>query len=163
MSNLSLDSGMRFHSGASLIVSASSIADGTVIPMVNALEGCYSLINPVTTATLSTAGSMSAEYQGLLVRTQGTVTNVVLTDDIITDIYLKDESGVESHVYINGYVGYSGYGADIEEFVKIGAQISVVGIASEGFTGYRLRVRDRHGSADVPVCGMQRILSMPHH
>ena len=58
-------------------------------------------------------------------------------------LFLKDESGVESHVYINGYVGYSGHGADIEEFVKIGAQISFVGIASERFTGYRLRVRDR--------------------
>jgi hypothetical protein len=100
-------------------------------------------INPVAPLTLSTADSMKAEYQGMFVRTQGVVTGVVNADGAITDIYLEDESGVESHIYINGYVGYSEYGAYIEEFVRTGAEISVAGIASEGFDGYRLRVRDR--------------------
>jgi hypothetical protein len=40
--NLELNKGMRFYSGASLIVDAGKIADGTVLSVLNCLEGCYS-------------------------------------------------------------------------------------------------------------------------
>ena len=111
-------------------------------------------LNPRDPLPLSTADSMDAAYQGLLVSTQGTVTRVVSADGVIGDIYLQDESGVEAHILINGYIGYSGDGAEVEDFVKVGAEISVVGIASEGLDGLRLRVRDRSeirlGKSEAP-------------
>jgi hypothetical protein len=101
-------------------------------------------INPVAPTVLTTKAAMDSANGGLLTKVIGTVTSVKISDGVISEIKLKDNSGVEARVFINGYIGYSdAQSAKLESFVKEGATITAIGLASVDPEGARLRVRDK--------------------
>jgi hypothetical protein len=100
-----------------------------------------------------TAGeAMAPENTGLLIRVQGTVTEVLRGEPNAGNpsgagpqFLVEAETGKEALVYINAYINP---GVPLE-FVKTGAKVSVIGLASigENFADSeflpRIRVRDR--------------------
>lgn len=101
--------------------------------------------NPVLPTKMSTKDAMNYDVNGgKLVQVEGVITSVVLKNDIVETIMVKDSSGVEARVFIDGYVLYSDSTSKaLEDFVKVGNKISAVGLVSYDPNGERLRVRDR--------------------
>lgn len=101
-------------------------------------------INVIEPTIMTTEESMALENVGTLINVQGTITNVKVENDIVQSIMVKDNSGVEARVFINGYIGYSDENSTkLEEIARVGNVISAVGIGSVDTEGSRLRVRDR--------------------
>ncbi|MGL5086631.1 MAG: metallophosphoesterase, partial [Clostridium sp.] len=103
------------------------------------LEILDSNINLVAPAKLSTKDAMLEEKEGLLVKVEGKVTRIQGQD-----IVVNDGSG-ESRVYTEGYIGSSknpGVADEWKTRIKVGDNISAIGLASEDPEGHRLRVRD---------------------
>lgn len=89
---------------------------------------------------ISTGDSMKDEYQGWLIKVEGTVTRMTESS-----LYLNDGTG-EARVYVEGYIGD---GTGNEEMlgkwdpsIEIGDTVSAIGIASKDPQGPRLRVRN---------------------
>lgn len=101
--------------------------------------------NPIAPMKVTTKEAMNYDTNGgKLVKVQGTITDVITKNDIVETIMVKDESGVEARVFIDGYVGYSDATSKVlETFVKKGNTISAVGLVSYDPDGERIRVRDR--------------------
>ncbi|WP_455714920.1 CehA/McbA family metallohydrolase, partial [Anaerosporobacter sp.] len=101
--------------------------------------------NPVAPTKMSTKDVMNYDVNGgKLVQVEGVITNVILKNDIVETIMVKDSSGVEARVFIDGYVLYSDSTSKaLEDFAKVGNKISAVGLVSYDPDGERLRVRDR--------------------
>lgn len=102
-------------------------------------------IHKFAPTTLTTAVSISSANTGLLVKTQGVVSNVYKdTDGTINQFTINDGSG-PAIVVINGYITKG----TVLPFVTDGANVSVVGLASIGEVSSdsdmhpRIRVRDR--------------------
>lgn len=96
-------------------------------------------INPIDPIKLSTADSMLESNEGLLVKVEGTVTNMEGQN-----IYVNDGSGV-ARAYVEGYIGSSsGADRDYTKRIAVGDKVSIVGLASEDGEDFakRLRVRD---------------------
>ncbi|MBE5959884.1 MAG: hypothetical protein E7256_00620 [Lachnospiraceae bacterium] len=98
------------------------------------------------------------EYGGMLVKVKGVVTDVILKNGIVETILVKDESGVEARVFIDGYILASdSSSAKLEGFVTKGNTISAIGLVSYDTEGERIRVRDRSeivfvsAGSDTPV------------
>jgi len=100
-------------------------------------------IEEVEPIEMSTADSMKKENEGWLVKVQGKVTRIDTEDN---SLYIKDESGEEARVYVNGYIGGNpdyGYGlGKWDPKIKVGDIVSAVGLASTDPKGPRLRVRN---------------------
>lgn len=100
---------------------------------------------PLTPAQVTTKEAMDyAVNGGKLVKVQGTVTDVVLKNDVVETISVKDESGAAARVFVDGYIKYSDENSKaLEGIVKVGNVISAVGLVSYDTEGERIRVRDR--------------------
>ncbi|MFL0248746.1 bacterial Ig-like domain-containing protein [Candidatus Clostridium stratigraminis] len=102
-------------------------------------------INKIAPADLSSKNSMLPSNTGLLVKTQGVVSNIFKdTDGTINQFTINDGTG-PAIVFINGYITKG----TALPFIKDGATVSVVGLASIGEVvsdsdmHARIRVRDR--------------------
>lgn len=81
---------------------------------------------------------------GMLVKVQGKVTKVIKKNDVVETIMIKDSSGKEARVFIDGYIKYSNSAsAALEDIAVVGNTISAVGLVSYDPDEERLRVRDR--------------------
>lgn len=100
-------------------------------------------IKEVEPKLLSTADSMKKENEGWLVKVQGIVTRIDIEDN---SLYVKDDSGKEARVYVNGYIGGNPdyrYGLGRwDPKIKVGDVVSVIGLVSTDPVGPRLRVRN---------------------
>nr|WP_274380784.1 CehA/McbA family metallohydrolase [Anaerosporobacter faecicola] len=101
--------------------------------------------NPIAPTKMTTKDAMDYQMNGgKLVKVEGVITKVILKNDIVETIMVKDSSGVEARVFIDGYVLNSdATGPALESFVKAGNKVSAVGLVSYDPDGERLRVRDR--------------------
>jgi Predicted metal-dependent phosphoesterases (PHP family) len=103
-----------------------------------------SSINPIAPALMTTRDAMDSQNGGMLIKVQGTVTKVDITNNVIQAVYVKDQSGVEARLFIDGYIGYSDENSPkLDDIAKVGNIISGIGLASTDTNGNRLRVRDR--------------------
>lgn len=100
-------------------------------------------------AEVSTADSMTDDYNGKLVTVEGTVTRFSYKGDLIEYIYVDDGTG-EARIFFDGYI--TSDQAFDESWIKVGSYIRATGIASLGMhpdaQGVeqilpRIRVRDR--------------------
>lgn len=110
-------------------------------------------INKITPADLTTKDSMLPSNTGLLVKTQGIVSNIYKdTDGTINQFTIDDGTG-PAIVYINGYITKG----TALPFIKDGATVSVTGLASIGEVSSdsdmhpRIRVRDRGEIVNIDV------------
>jgi hypothetical protein len=102
-------------------------------------------IKPLSPVKLTT--QQAADYAangGKLVQVQGKVTKVVLENNIVSYALIKDNSGAEARVFIDGYIGSSKQmNQPLESFVQVGKMIRAIGLVSHDPDGARIRVRDR--------------------
>ena len=110
-------------------------------------------INKVSPTTLTSNVSMLPGNTGLLVKTQGVVSNIYKdTDGTINQFTINDGSG-PAIVFINGYITKG----TALPFIKDGAYVSVTGLASIGEVVSdsdmhpRIRVRDRAEIVNMDV------------
>lgn len=108
-------------------------------------------INKQFPTTVSTKDSMDSTNTGALVRTTGVVSDIYKdTDGTINQFTINDGSG-PAIIFINGYITK---GTELP-FIKNGATVSVVGLASVGEVvsdsdmHARIRVRDRAEITDI--------------
>lgn len=96
-------------------------------------------INPIEPTKLSTIDSMNPINGGKLVKVEGKVVDINGSN-----LYIDDGTGV-SRVYVEGYI-WDGINADMKgkwnPDIKIGDNVSAVGLASFDPEGARLRVRN---------------------
>ena len=90
---------------------------------------------------------------GSLLQVTGTVTKVVTNSSGVDYFYLKDSSGQEARIFIDGYILASDGKDTVNEDVKVGNTITAVGLCYMNPDGTCLRVRDRAeivlGTADA--------------
>ena len=110
-------------------------------------------INKLTPTTLASNNSMLPANTGLLVKTQGFVSDIYKdTDGTINQFTINDGTG-PAIVFINGYITK---GTTLP-FITDGAKVSVVGLASIGEVASdsdmhpRIRVRDRSEIANSEI------------
>lgn len=101
-------------------------------------------INKIDPKEVTTKEAMDYDTNGgLLVKVQGKVTYVHMENDIVSYFMLKDSSGVEAKIFIDGYINGTDPSTNLEELITIGADVSAVGLVSYDTDGVRIRVRDR--------------------
>jgi hypothetical protein len=102
-------------------------------------------IHPISPVTVTT--KQAADYAangGKLVQVQGKITKVVLENNVLSYLLVKDNSGVELRVFIDGYIGSSTQlSKPLEAIAQVGKSFSAVGLVSYDTDGVRIRVRDR--------------------
>lgn len=103
----------------------------------------------VTPVKVTTAQAASGAYLGQLIEVEGTVTSVEQVNGAIQTIRVKDDSGTEARIFIDGYITASKDPA-LQQVAKTGSAIKAVGIASydntfneDGSESNRIRIRDR--------------------
>lgn len=103
----------------------------------------------VTPVKVTTAQAASGAYLGQLIEVEGAVTSVEQVNGAIQTIRVKDDSGTEARIFIDGYITASKDPA-LQQVAKTGAAIKAVGIASydntfneDGSESNRIRIRDR--------------------
>lgn len=113
-------------------------------------------IHKVAPTALGTAASMSSDHTGLLVKTQGVVSDIYKdTDGTVNQFTINDGTG-PAIVFINGYIT----NGTALPFITDGARVSVVGLASigevvsDGDMHPRIRVRDRAEIANVRLASI---------
>lgn len=114
-------------------------------------------IKEIEPKTMSTEDSILKSNEGLLVKVQGRVTELVI-DGGETDLYLDDGTGV-ARVYVQGYIG-DGSGDEtslgqIDKDIRVGDIVSAIGLASSDPVGPRLRVRN---SAEIVKIGYSLVI-----
>lgn len=79
---------------------------------------------------LSTKDAMDYnQYGGSLVKTTGEVTRVNVENGVLSEFWLKDSSGEEAAIFIDGYITSAVTGKnELADFVKEGATVSAVGV-----------------------------------
>lgn len=97
-----------------------------------------------TPIVLTTAQAAASNSLGSLVKVSGIVTRIVLANNVVESIFVKDASGVECRVFINGYITKT----KVIENLAVGAMLTATGLSSIDTQGARIRIRDR---ADI-VC-----------
>ncbi|GLC31548.1 bacterial Ig-like domain-containing protein [Clostridium omnivorum] len=109
-------------------------------------------INKIAPTALTSKDSMLPSNTGLLIKTQGIVSNIIKDNDgTINQFTINDGTG-PAIVFINGYITK---GTSLS-FVKDGAFVSVTGLASIGEVSSdsdmhpRIRVRDRAEIVSIP-------------
>ncbi|MBN2796933.1 MAG: chitobiase/beta-hexosaminidase C-terminal domain-containing protein [Clostridia bacterium] len=88
---------------------------------------------------LTTKEASQAMNLGSLVKVSGTVTNIELANGIVESIFIKDQSNVETRVFVDGYITST----KTIENLAVGNVLEVVGLSSISTEGPRIRVRDR--------------------
>ncbi|MGL5379508.1 5'-nucleotidase C-terminal domain-containing protein [Clostridium sp.] len=143
--NLFPVSGVIIKPGQKLrVVGSVSSYEGERQLNVSSFEVIDSSVNPIEPKVVTTEEATKAENVGTLMKVEGVVTKVNAKNGNVESIIVKDNSGVEARLFINGYIGYSdASSAKIEDIAKIGNVISGVGLGSVDPEGSRLRVRDR--------------------
>lgn len=108
-------------------------------------------VNPVAPKLITTDDVSAGTNLGALSRVYGTVDWVDSVGGVINDIHLKDTSGTDARLLINGYIGYSDPNSPLlESFVKPGTVLSAVGVAYTDPQGSCLRVRDKSEITAMP-------------
>lgn len=93
---------------------------------------------------VTTKDAMDYENNGgSLLQVTGTVTRVVTNSSGVDYFYLKDSSGQEARIFIDGYILASDGNDTVNEDVKEGNTITAVGLCYMNPDGACLRVRDR--------------------
>lgn len=88
----------------------------------------------------------AADYEALggsLLKVEGKVTKVVTNSTGVDYFYVADETGVETRVFIDGYILASDGNDTIAEDAVVGNTVSAVGLSYYNPDGPCLRVRDR--------------------
>ncbi|MPM47173.1 hypothetical protein SDC9_93881 [bioreactor metagenome] len=104
-------------------------------------DSIQALPSPISVTTAQAAAGSSL---GSLVRVTGTVTRFTASNGVVESIYIRDGSGVECRVFIDGYITKSKTIANL----AAGASLTATGLSSIDTEGARIRIRDR---ADI-VC-----------
>ncbi|BCN32265.1 CehA/McbA family metallohydrolase [Anaeromicropila herbilytica] len=101
--------------------------------------------NPVAPTVMTTKEAMDYNKNGgKLVKVSGTITDVIRKNGVVETIKVKDASGIEARVFVDGYVLYSDSNSKkLEDIAVVGNKINAVGLVSYDPDGVRLRVRDR--------------------
>lgn len=101
-------------------------------------------INKIEPKKLSAKEAMDYETNGgLLAKISGKVTKVEFENGIVSYFMIKDDSGVEAKIFIDGYIKASNPSTNLEELLIEGQTVSAVGLVSYDPDGARIRVRDR--------------------
>lgn len=101
-------------------------------------------INKIVPKEMTTKEAMDYETNGgLLAKVSGKVSQAQLENGIVSYFMLKDKSGVEAKIFIDGYINASDPATNLEELITEGRNVSAVGLVSYDTDGVRLRVRDR--------------------
>lgn len=82
-------------------------------------------------------------YGGSLLKVSGKVTRIVTNTSGVDYFYLMDNSGVEARVFIDGYILASDEADTINNDIKVGNEVSAIGLSYYNPDGACLRVRDR--------------------
>lgn len=99
-------------------------------------------VQPVSPQKATTKEAMDYDTNGgKLLQVKGTVTKVSTQNGVLSSILLRDSSGVDVRVFIDGYIGSSTTSTPV--IPKLGDTISAIGLCSNDPDGTRLRVRDR--------------------
>lgn len=108
----------------------------------------------VTPVKVTAAQAASGDYLGQLIEVEGTVTSVVLVNGMVQTIRVRDNSGTEARIFIDGYITPAKDEA-LQQAVAVGAAIKAIGLASfddtfnaDGSESNRIRIRDR---ADITL------------
>ena len=92
-------------------------------------------------AAVTAAAAMDyAANGGRLVKVTGEVSDVVLSNGVVSSFMVDDGSGAKARIFIDGYITPA---VAIESFVTNGAYISAVGLVYANPDGINIRVRDR--------------------
>lgn len=143
--NLFPVSGINIKLGQKLrVVGSLSSYEGERQLNVSSFEVIDTNVSLIKPLSLSTKDAMSPLYTGTLLHVEGVITSINYEVDAIESIMIKDASGEEARIFINGYIGYTdATSTPIEEIAVVGNTISVIGLGSVDTVGPRLRVRDR--------------------
>lgn len=114
----------------------------TKVTVIN--DAVQALPSPVTETTAQAA---SGGHLGSLVSVKGTITRFTSPSGVVESIYVKDASGTECRVFIDGYITSKKTIPNL----AVGASLTATGLSSIDTEGARIRIRDR---ADV-VCTAQ--------
>ncbi|MBR5992486.1 MAG: CehA/McbA family metallohydrolase, partial [Lachnospiraceae bacterium] len=84
----------------------------------------------VEPAKLSTKDAMDyANHGGELIKTEGTVTRVLVDNGVLSEFWVKDASGAEAAIFIDGYITSGTTGKNnLADTVKVGTTASGVGV-----------------------------------
>jgi hypothetical protein len=82
---------------------------------------------------------LNATHLGSLVKVTGKVTEIGLSNDVVESIYVKDASGAICRIFIDGYITKDVVIANL----KVGADITAIGLSSNDAEGPRVRIRNR--------------------
>lgn len=99
---------------------------------------------PLAPTSMTTKAAMDyAANGGTLAKVIGTVTDIIKKNNVVETIMVKDASGVNARVFIDGYVKASAGSDTLDSALKVGDNVSAVGLVSFDPDGARMRVRDR--------------------
>ncbi len=99
------------------------------------------VIDPAPVTTIQAADYNT--YGGSLLKVTGKVTKIVKRSKGVDYFYLMDDSQTEVRVFIDGYILASGGSDAVNDDVKVGNEVSVIGLSYMNPDGTCLRVRDR--------------------
>ena len=115
--------------------------------------------DPLEPKLITTQEAAESKYLGSLVQIKGVVVSFAEAEGSIQTIMVRDSSGYDARVFIDGYITQN---KDIEN-LAVGHEITVTGLSSydSSFDGpaARIRVRDR---AEI-VCGADVVDIPPEH
>ena len=114
---------------------------------------------PLEPKSITTKEAAQSTYLGSLVQIQGVVVSFAEAEGLVQTIIVRDETGYDARVFIDGYITSS----KTIENLAVGHPITVIGLSSydTSFDGpaARIRVRDR---ADI-VCGTEVVDIPPEY
>ena len=120
---------------------------------VRSLEVVDAEARPVAPKSISTMDAALGTYLGTLVKVEGVVVSYTLVNNLVETIIVRDGSGYDCRIFIDGYITKD---IAIENLAE-GHEIAVVGLSSydNSFDGdaSRIRVPDRSGI----VCGTETV------
>ena len=141
----------NYQIGQKLRVSGSiSSYQGEPQLAVKQIKVLNSVPETVAPADVTTKQVADNAVRGMLVRVVGEIVSFEVAEGTIQTIMVKDSSGVEARIFIDGYITPS-KDAALRSILEVGKQISAVGLASydntfnssAGGPYPRIRVRDR--------------------
>ena len=107
-----------------------------------------SSIKEVTPREITTKDVADETYLGSLVKVSGTITGYTLDNDgLVESILVKDESGVEARIFIDGYITTG----TVIENLAVGNTVTAVGHSSHDTEGPRIRISNRENVVCTPA------------
>lgn len=117
------------------------------------LDSELTLINPLKVTTKQAADYK--QYGGMLLKVEGTVSRIIKSSSGIEAFFVKDASGVEAKVFVDGYILAADGTDTIEKDVVVGNEVSAVGLSYYNPDGACLRVRNRDEIVFVKVASTE--------